>query len=179
MNLKSFKIFSSLIIFLISIFTHFGYEILPNYITSFFFPVNESIFEHIKVILSAYLIYSIIEYLFLKFNSISTKNFKSNMIFSITFNIFIFFIIYLPVYYIFKHNIIVTLVIYFLSILLTQIISYKLLKNNTTFSFLEKYFFIILLIYQLLLIYFTYYPLKHDIFIDTNNKKIGLNNYYL
>lgn len=178
MNLKIFKIISSIVIFLISIFTHYGYEIFPNYLTSFFFPVNESVFEHIKVILSAYLIYSIIEYIFLKVKNILPNNLRSNILFSITFNIFIFYLLYIPIYYIFKHNIVVTLTIYFISIFITQIISYKVLKTNKRFPLFENYFFIILLIYQSILIYFTYYPPKYDIFIDKNNNKIGLNNYY-
>ena len=178
MKLKIFKLLSVLIIFLLGFITHNGYDKFPNIITSFFFPVNESLFEHMKMIYSSYLIYFIIEYIYLKKNNINPVNKKSNMILSISLNIIIFLIIYLPIYYSFGHNLIVTLVVYFISILITQIISLKILESNNELKFLNKYSYILLFLYLLILIYFTYYPLKEDFFIDKENKKIGLNNYY-
>ena len=60
MNLKVIKILSVFGIFLLSFITHNGYDIFPNTLTSFFFPVNESIFEHMKMIYTDYIIWSII-----------------------------------------------------------------------------------------------------------------------
>ena len=53
MKLKTIKIISILGIFIISFLSHFIYQIIPNFITSIFFPVNESIFEHMKIIFTS------------------------------------------------------------------------------------------------------------------------------
>lgn len=178
MKLFNFKILSSFLIFFISFLTHFGYDKFPNLITSFLFPVNESIFEHMKMIFSSYLIYYIIEFFYFRKNNINSINNNSNKILSLTLNIIIFLSIYLPVYYTFGYNTITTLTIYYISILITQLISYKILESKKEYIFFNKYCYFILLIYFLLFIYLTYYPLKEDIFIDKSNNKLGLKNYY-
>ena len=66
MNLKKIKIIAVLGIFLLSFISHFAYELFPNIIFSFIFPVNESIWEHMKIIFTSTLIYGIIDYLLLK-----------------------------------------------------------------------------------------------------------------
>lgn len=178
MKIRNFKLLSALIIFGLGFITHFGYDKFPNLITSFFFPVNESIFEHMKMIYSSYLVYFIIEHFYLKKNYIYTKNKKSNMILSITLNIIIFLIIFLPIHYNFEHNLVITLIIYFISILITQLLSLKILTMDKELKFLNKYSYLFIFLYLLIFIYLTYYPLKIDFFIDNENKKIGLNNYY-
>ena len=124
MSIKKLKIISVIGIFLLSFLVHYGYEILPSFITSIFFPINESLFEHMKLICTCYLIWSIFEYKFLN----NKTNFKANIIISISFNIIIFLIMFYPVYLYFEHNLIITLLIYLLSIILTQILSYFILN---------------------------------------------------
>lgn len=66
MSLKKIKIISIFGIFVLNFISHFLYEWMPNTLFSIFFPVNESIFEHMKMISTSILIYSIIEYIILK-----------------------------------------------------------------------------------------------------------------
>ena len=173
MSLKKLKIISVIGIFLLSFIVHYGYEILPSFITSIFFPINESLFEHMKLITTCYLIWGLIEYKLLN-NKI---NFKSNLIISIILNIIIFLIIFYPIYLNFDHNLIVTLFIYLISIIITQIISYYILRYDKEI-FLNKYFFFIIGLIILINIIFTYYPINCNFFIDYMNKKIGFSNYY-
>ena len=173
MNIKKLKIISVFVIFLLSFLVHYGYELLPSFITSIFFPINESLFEHMKLITTCYLIWGIIEYKILN-NKI---NFKSNLIISIFFNISIFLLIFYPIYLNFDHNLIVTLSIYLITITLTQILSYFILKSNKEI-FLNKYFYIIIILIIIINIFFTYYPINCNFFIDYMNKKIGFSNYY-
>ena len=177
MNLKIIKILSIFVIFLLGFITHFIYDIFPNTITSFFFPVNESIFEHLKIIYVSYLLWALIEYFLLKKESY-LKNFPSSLFLSIIFNMIILLAIYIPIYNTFGHNIYITLLIYLISIAISQIISYYILKSNNDFKFLNKYAYIFLLILIMVLIYLTYYPPNIDIFIDKMNNKKGLNNIY-
>lgn len=178
MKTKTIKVLSIFGIFLLSFLTHYGYDKFPNVITSFLFPVNESIFEHMKMIYTSYIIWGIIEYILLKKYNNSIKNFKTSLFISVLFNIIFFLIIYVPIYNIFGHNLIITLIIYFISILISQVISYKILTTNKNLDFLNKYSYLFLLVLIMILIYLTYYPIKNDLFIDKKQNKIGLKNLY-
>ena len=64
MTLKSIKVLSVFAIFLLCFITHFLYNWFPNTVFSIFFPVNESIWEHMKMMTSSILIWSVLEYFF-------------------------------------------------------------------------------------------------------------------
>lgn len=178
MTIKKLKIISAISIFLISCITHFGYDIFPNFITSLFFPVNESIFEHMKMINMSYIIYSLIELIIIKKTNLKVNNFKASIILTLLFNIFIFLIIYLPIYYNLGHNTFLTLLIYFVSIVISSIFSYKILSSYNNCTFFNKYSILILIFITFTFSYLTYYPIEDSLFIDYKNKKLGLNNYY-
>ena len=63
MTLKRSRIISTIGIFLLCFLFHFLYEWLPSSITAIFFPVNESIWEHMKLLFSAVVFYGIIDYM--------------------------------------------------------------------------------------------------------------------
>lgn len=173
MSIKKLKIISVISIFLLSFLVHYGYNLIPSFLTSIFFPINESLFEHMKLISTCYLIWSLIEYKLLD----NKTNFKSNIIISITFNIVIFLLLYYPIFLNFDHNLFITLLIYLISIILTQILSYYIL-NMKKDLFLNKYFIIFIILIIIINTLFTYFPLKTNFFIDYMNKKIGFSNYY-
>ena len=66
MNLKKVKIINVFAVFLLSFLAHNIYKWFPNTITSIFFPVNESIFEHMKIISTCFLFYGIFEFFIIK-----------------------------------------------------------------------------------------------------------------
>ena len=59
-------ILSSFIIFILSTLFHSLYNYLPCFLTSIIVPVNESIFEHMKMIFTSYMFYLLIKILFNK-----------------------------------------------------------------------------------------------------------------
>lgn len=145
---------------------------MPNIITSFFFPVNESIYEHMKMIYTSIIIFSIIEYYVLKKLHIYINNVGINAFISGIMNILIFLVIYLPIRSLIGENMIVTLMLLFISIVITEYISYIILTskhsiNNSIGILLTISMFIILA-------YFTYYPLHNFLFYDTANKIYGI-----
>lgn len=178
MKYKSVTILSIFMIFLFSFLYHNIYVYFPNTITSFLFPVNESIFEHMKLIFLSYLSSSIIEYIILKKNNLNLDNFKTSLLISMLFNIIFLLIIYTIIYLTLGHNLIITLVTYFITIVISKYISYKILISNKSYKFINKYFYVIILLILLIFIYLTYYPPKNILFIDKMNNKIGLSNYY-
>ena len=133
-NLK-YIIISNIIIFAVNFPAHFFFDFVPLKLIGWFFPVNESIFQHMKMIFTSFFIVYIIFYLLRrKFNF---KNvFFSNLIASLS-CICIFLIIYLPVYLNMGENMIFTLILLFICIFLGQLISsYLLINHYQTFSFM-------------------------------------------
>lgn len=165
------KIFiNSIIIFIMASIFHFVYDIFPNTITSLFFPVNESIFEHLKLIYTATLTFSVLELILNK----NKNNFFIITLSRVFLTISILLIIYLPTYYLLGENLIVTLIILFISIFLSEYLSCKLKtkKHPKNLNLLSA---IILIITYIIFIYFTYNPLHYDLFLDPKTKTYGLN----
>lgn len=172
MTLKKWKIISVIGIFLLSALLHFIYDWFPNLFTSLFFPVNESIWEHNKIIVGSFLIWAIIEKIYYKK--------RKNVIFSESISALIcaliVMLVFTPIYlYVLKtnDNMIVTFAIFILAIIISQIISYKLLQKDYN-SKLEEFGAILFVIYFLINIIFTYYPPKVALFYDFTSKIYGL-----
>lgn len=177
MNLKKIKILAIINIFILSFISHFLYNLFPNILVSFFFPVNESIAEHMKILFTSTLIYGIIDYLLLKINNIKINNFKFQLFLTSTLSIPIFLIIYLPIYQILKENLIITLLIMLLTYTICQIISYKLLTSKNYIYLNYIYIPLIILIYIIFII-LTYNPPQTPLFYDTLNNYYGIKRTY-
>lgn len=172
-NIKKIKFISIFIILLLSIINHFLYEIFPNTLFSILFPVNESIWEHMKLISTPTLIFSIPEYYLYKKNKININNYILSYGISIIIGIIIYLIIYLPIHYMFGHNLIFSILLLTLTFIIIEIISYFIIKSNKI-----KYsniigISIILFIYTTFG-YLTYHPLNNNLFLDTTKNIYGI-----
>jgi len=130
---------NTLIIFLLTSIFHFLYNILKIPILRIFLPINESIFEHIKLLFSANIIFS----LFTK-----DKNKYLKALIRALLSCTILLIIYLPIFLNFKEILPLTLLILFISILLSELITSKIKKNSNNLNYLS--------IFLILIIYFTF-----------------------
>ncbi len=98
MNLKKIKIISIIGILILSFISHFMYDLFPNIIFSFIFPVNESIWEHMKILFTSILLYGFIDkYLLNKYN-IKHNNFPFQLYFTAISSIPLYLTIYIPIY---------------------------------------------------------------------------------
>ncbi len=172
MTLKKWKIISCIGIFLLSVLFHFIYDWFPNFFTSLFSPVNESIWEHNKIIVGSFLIWAIIEKIYYKK--------RANVIFAESISslvcMLLVMLIFTPIYlYILKtnDNMILTFAIYIIAIIISQIVSYNLLKQNHN-SKLEELGTILFATFILINIIFTYYPPHVALFYDFTNKIYGI-----
>lgn len=176
MNLKKIKIIGIFVIFLLCFPFHFAYDFLPNSITSIFFPVNESIWEHMKLIFTSFLVYSLIEYLVLKKYSIDNNNFLFQTWFTPIIGIIIYLFLFLPLYRIFGENMIISLSLLFIVIIIEQIISYHfLLEKEIKYQNIIGIIGIILT--YILFGYLTYNPPISELFYDIKDNKYGINTY--
>ncbi|MBR1377475.1 MAG: hypothetical protein IJ565_06680 [Bacilli bacterium] len=172
MDFKKWKMISPIIIFILCSITHFGYQLIPNIITSFFFPVNESVFEHMKMIYTSVLIFSLIEYFVIRKNNWILNNLGINPLISGVTNIFSFLIIYLPIRMILEENMIITFIILFISNIIAAFVSYHLLKNKQIIN--DKLGLILTLLMYIPFIYLTYNPIHISFFYDSDNELYGI-----
>ena len=119
MKLLKEKILSVFIIFMICFLAHFMYTWFPNFLFSIFFPVNESIWEHLKMLFTSIIIYGFFEYIFLK-----KKNYLVNLFLTSSLSIPIFLALYLPIYHFTGSNMILNFLVLFVTIAATQMISF-------------------------------------------------------
>ena len=161
-------------IFLIGFIIHNLYEWCPNIVTLILSPVNESVFEHMKMIYTSYIIWIIIKYFILKKYNIKENNFLLKELLTFLFNIALFLTIYWPIYSKFGENMLVTLTIYLISIIISQILNYfiEFKKDLNVLNIISL--LVIFLIYAFTT-YLTYNPPICKFFLDPTNNSYGLN----
>ena len=169
---KRFVIINTILTFLIGFLVHNIYSWIPNVITTVF-PVNESLFEHMKLIYICPIISSTILYFIFKKKGYLVNNYLFGLIISTIFNIIIFYLIYLPLYYEVGESMIMTLTIYFITISLSNYLYYLIIEipNSTK---LNKISFFMLLVIGSILFYFTYNPIRIDFFRDPKTNVYGI-----
>lgn len=175
MTLKRLKVVSVLGMFILCFLTHFLYNWFPNALFSIFFPVNESIWEHMKMMTSSILIWSVLEYFLFKKFRINHNNFALSVFLEVILSIVIFLITYLPIYHFTGSVFILNLIVLFISLYFVNVISYYILNLRP----LHKE---ILGIAGIILVYIimgilTYNPPFNYIFYDTVENKYGINIY--
>lgn len=171
--MKKTRIYAVIGIFMLSFLCHFVFEFFPCVLTSIFFPVNESIWEHMKILFTATLLYGIIDHVILTKKNISFNNFSLQLFTSAFLAIPIFLIIYLPVHYLFGEFLPLTLTIMLITYIICQYISYKILTFKDT-PLLNQLSIILIIITYVVLTYFTYYPFESYIFYDTTKGIYGI-----
>ena len=68
MSLKKSRVIACIGTIILAFIFHFAYEMLPNFLFSIFFPVNESVWEHMKLIVFPSLIWLLVEIPFIGSN---------------------------------------------------------------------------------------------------------------
>ena len=151
--------------------------ILPcNIIFSFIFPVNESIWEHMKILFTSTLIYSLIEYIILKKYNITYNNLPFNTYFIPLMQIPLYLVIYIPLYKLLGESPFISITLMIIVYIIGQIVSYNILKEKEL-KVLNTLSVPIIIIIYLGFIYLTYNPPHKFIFYDILNEKYGINEY--
>lgn len=172
-NNKKIIIIKTITIFLSLFLFSNGYKLLPNFLTAMIFPVNESLFEHLKMIYTTEIIISLIIYIILKIKQIKINNYYFALIISTIFNIILFYLVYLPIYNRFGEGLIYTMIIYFFSLSISQYLFYLITmkENNNLYN---KLSLIIIPLIWIILVYFTFKPLQTKFFFDPIKEIYGI-----
>ncbi len=172
MNKKKLKIVSIVVAFLLCFPLHFLYDKFPSFITSIFAPANESIWEHMKLLFGSIILTGIMQKIYSNIKKEKINNICfSNFIAAIS-SIPIFLIMFLPIYSIIGHNMIVTFIIMFITITIAEIISYRIM-NKKDFKLEKITIFFVLFVYIIFII-LTYHPLNNRLFIDPTTTFYGI-----
>ena len=171
--MKKIKIFGIFIIFIFSFLCHFMFDWFPNSFFSILFPVNESIWEHMKLLVTPVLFFSIFEYIIYKRNNVYFNNFFLSYVISTIVGIIFYLIIYLPIDYIYGHNAIFAISLLFFIFIVIQLISYYIM-NYTSVKYSNILGICLIVFIYIVFSYLTYNPIKNDIFFDTQKKMYGI-----
>lgn len=163
----------TILLFLLMFLSHNMYTWFPNDFISIFFPVNESIWEHMKMIYTTIIFYGFIKYIIL--------NRKTNLLLALYLSsiitIIIELILFIPIYSIIGENLPITLITLIISIFIGQFFFSKFSKTD-----LSRYIIlalILIIITFILMGYLTYNPPYNYLFFDPIEKKYGLNTYVI
>lgn len=178
MNLKKFKIINLIIVFILSFIAHNLYNIFPNLVTSIFFPVNESIFEHMKIFATCFIFYGILEYFLLKKWNIEFNNYIFSLLISVIVGIISYFIVFIPIYLFISRAMFIPILLMFLTYILMNLVSYYILKMKKIHNINTISTLLIILMY-ICFGYLTYNPPKNYLFLDTLEEKYGIDKFIL
>ena len=175
--MKKIKVVGVVVIFALTVLYHFLYEWFPNPVFSVLFPVNESIWEHMKLLYSGILTWQIIEYFILKRKNIKFTNYFSSLFLTMITSIIVYLILYLPLYSLFKENMFISIGLLIIVIILMEIFNYYLISRKEENKFLDKVSIILIILGYVVFLSLTYDPPRNYIFYDTTENKYGIDIY--
>lgn len=173
MSKKKLKIISTITAFLLCFPIHFLYDKFSCFLTSIFAPVNESIWEHMKILFTSILLTGLFEKIYISKKQLNYQNICFSNFIGANLSIPIFLIMFLPIYNIIGENLFITIIIMLIAIIIAEIISYKIM-NKPQYNLENKTIIFIIIMYIIFTI-LSYYPLENDLFIDTTTNTYGIN----
>ena len=173
MSKKKLKIVGIIVAFILCFPLHFLYNKFPSFLTSIFAPVNESIWEHMKILFGSILISGIIQKIIVIIKKIKINNIIFSNFIGAVASMPIFLVMFLPVYYFIGENFVVTIIIMFIAIIISGVISY-IIMNKEDLKLENITVFLVIIVYIIFAI-LTYFPLENGLFIDPKNLTYGIN----
>lgn len=137
-----------------------------------FSAVNESVWEHLKIAVLPIMLWTFIEFITLKFRR--DNLWTSLFVKIITAMLSITFLYYLYSFIFKTHNLVINLIIFYFSILISQILGYKVVTGRRVNLKLEEHSKYIVIFIFLLFIAFTFIPPKLNIFKDEVTSTYGV-----
>lgn len=172
MSLKKSRVIACIGTIVLAFIFHFAYQVFPNFISSIFFPVNESVWEHMKMLYSSIVFYGIIDYFLNKKYDIGYKNFFMNLFICSVSSIIIYLAIFLSLYYSFGESMFISIGVMVLAFIIVYVISYFILgfdeKNHNIV------WIVLIVLGYVIFTYLTYNPIRTQLFFDTKDEIYGI-----
>lgn len=151
-------------LFLLSFLWHFMYDWFPCVLTSIFFPVNESIWEHMKIIFYCLLIGSVLEK--------KGNNYYLNILVKPLVGVLFYLIIFIPLYLIFGESMVISLSLMLFTYIIMELLGIKISKQEELN--IKALPIIIIILISILFSILTYYPLHNFLFFDSVKLGYGI-----
>lgn len=158
------NIFMIIFLFLLSFLWHFMYDWFPCVLTSIFFPVNESIWEHMKIIFYCLLIGSVLEK--------KGNNYYLNILVKPLVGVLFYLIIFIPLYLIFGESMFISISLMLFTYIIMELLGIKISKQEELN--IKVLPIIIIILISILFSILTYYPLHNFLFFDSVKLGYGI-----
>ncbi len=158
------NIFMIIFLFLLSFLWHFMYDWFPSVLTSIFFPVNESIWEHMKIIFYCLLIGSVLEK--------KGNNYYLNILVKPLVGVLFYLIIFIPLYLIFGESMFISLSLMLFTYIIMELLGIKISKQEELN--IKVLPIIIIILISILFSILTFYPLHNFLFFDSVKLSYGI-----
>ena len=155
-------------------FFHFTYELSGyNIVIGSFSAVNESVWEHLKLVFFPLLIFSAIEYM-------KIKKEANNFLLGKAIASYVMPAVIVIIFYSYEmatgsHSFAIDMLSYFVSIIVGQFISYKILCSEKKGKGIQIISLIAIIILALIFVIFTFIPPEIFIFEDSTTGQYGIN----
>ena len=158
------NIFMIIFLFLLSFLWHFMYDWFPCVLTSIFFPVNESIWEHMKIIFYCLLTGSVLEK--------KGNNYYLNILVKPLVGVLFYLIIFIPLYLIFGESMFISLSLMLFTYIIMELLGIKISKQEELN--IKALPIIIIILISILFSILTFYPLHNFLFFDSVKLGYGI-----
>ncbi len=144
-----------------------------NFIVGLFAPINESPWEHMKMVFVPMCIFAFAEYIYLKKAS---KNYCFSLLSAQIYAIFLILLVFYSYTSVIKHSILaVDISSFVIAVILARIVSLKIIIKKIDFSQSQIYSSIMLLLIAGFFILATINPPHINVFQDPNDLTYGIN----
>lgn len=151
-------------LFLLSFLWHFMYDWFPCVLTSIFFPVNESIWEHMKIIFYCLFIGGVLEK--------KGNNYYLNILVKPLVGVLFYLIIFIPLYLIFGESMFISLSLMLFTYIIMELLGIKISKQEELN--IKALPIIIIILISILFSILTFYPLHNFLFFDSVKLGYGI-----
>lgn len=158
------NIFMIIFLFLLSFLWHFMYDWFPCVLTSIFFPVNESIWEHMKIIFYCLLIGSVLEK--------KGNNYYLNILVKPLVGVLFYLIIFIPLYLIFGESMVISISLMLFTYIIMELLGIKISKQEELN--IKALPIIIIILISILFSILTFYPLHNFLYFDSVKLGYGI-----
>ncbi len=158
------NIFMIIFLFLLSFLWHFMYDWFPCVLTSIFFPVNESIWEHMKIIFYCLFIGGVLEK--------KGNNYYLNILVKPLVGVLFYLIIFIPLYLIFGESMFISLSLMLFTYIIMELLGIKISKQEELN--IKALPIIIIILISILFSILTFYPLHNFLFFDSVKLGYGI-----
>ena len=170
-KIRNYQIVSAIFVCILGTLLHFTYEFFAqNIFVASFSAVNESVWEHLKLLYFPMLLTTIIGYFYIEKNAPSFLCSKAIGIITSMLFIIIFFYTYTGI--IGKSIVFIDIASFFVAVILGEYLSYKLITSNLKCN--NVIAIIILTIILICFVVFTYFTPKIGLFKDPVTNEYGI-----